>query len=249
MSHAPVVEVAQTKSLLVVLSVCAINIVRAHTVYNTFPRSPVDPVVVVHGDVRMLFPRLASVGIVAHIVRVLDVICTAGKPNSFVHPRVAHNAPVPAVSLACSQQCIHPQCAPRGHRSVRVAPQSGTTSRVVSCNERVLLSALLVFERFIALFPDALSKRALTAWGLEPSERRTRDLISSLNVTSFNARQLWSRDGSAHSGLHLLAEILHSDDVDVLRIQEGNAGEFQSFFMDQTFSSEGIWPGCRVPRP
>ena len=48
----------------------------------------------------MLFLGLASVGIVAHIVKVLDVICTVNEPNSFVPPRVAHNAPVPAASLA-----------------------------------------------------------------------------------------------------------------------------------------------------
>ena len=42
-----------------------------------------------------------------------------------------------------------------------------------------------------------------------------------------------------HSGLHLLSELLLSDDVHVLCIQEVNAGEFQSFLRDQDFSSEG----------
>ena len=65
------------------LSVCLLNESSPSSRHVT----PWHPVV--RGDVRMLFLGLASVGIVAHIVRVLDVICTVNEPNSFVPPRVA----------------------------------------------------------------------------------------------------------------------------------------------------------------
>ena len=179
------------------------------------------------------------------MVRVLDVICTVGEPNSFVHPRVAHNAPVPAASLPRVQSnasilSVLPQVTEVHELRRNPAQLAGC-----SCNEGVHLSAVLVVSRFFALCPVPLSTRALLGRGRNTVRDGLVTSCSSLNVAYFNARQLWSRDGSccristctlgstycrSFSSLTMLMSCAS---------RKFNASEFQFFLMDQDFSSEG----------
>ena len=60
-----------------------------------------------------------------------------------------------------------------------------------------------------------------------------------LSVGTFNARRLWSGDGSIHDGFSVLTHILSVWTVSVLCIQEVQAGEFPSLPVDQPYHYDG----------